>query len=419
MSVAAATNKEDRKPQYKDYVNFLGSYKQERNDEHDKEVGCSFISRNESNEMPKNTFKDYLGQYNNKKFTPVQAEIKNNSNSSEESKIVRTEVFIEINNGQKSDSKISKTIDLNITSGKDSEKKLMAKQYTKNNNSVYHAESNNEQCEQRRITVSEVSQNFEKKISTSKRHPLKKTPSITEKSRIFETHIKKNKTNSQIVPEIKKIEMSQGLKQNSLPPSPKNGTLPPKPVLNISKMQDKKVPVIPKTVEICSIPPPPPPPAVQIQHINIGSESIVPSLTSTIPSNTAAEDTSPSGIPPPPPPLPPADFTPQKAKTQNAKVQSNVYNTLPRTHSTRPLDSTDGEAVPALDKNDPRVKKMVYGALRGMYGAYHDKANDYLATLPKNRVRKNNGLDSIINSIASQGGLGKLNGRVNPKVEAE
>lgn len=46
------------------------------------------------------------------------------------------------------------------------------------------------------------------------------------------------------------------------------------------------------------------------------------------------------------------------------------------------------------------MRKLAYGAMLDMYGAYHEKANSYVSTLPRQNVRKDNGLQKIIDSIA-------------------
>ncbi|KAF5283519.1 hypothetical protein FQA39_LY17334 [Lamprigera yunnana] len=81
--------------------------------------------------------------------------------------------------------------------------------------------------------------------------------------------------------------------------------------------------------------------------------------------------------------------------------------------------------VPISDKstkvntNDPNIKKMVYSTYRGLLGAYNNKANDMIATLPRTMVREDRGIAKQLESIVLQGGFEKLNGRTNPKVEKE
>ncbi|CAG9859368.1 unnamed protein product [Phyllotreta striolata] len=166
--------------------------------------------------------------------------------------------------------------------------------------------------------------------------------------------------------------------------------------------------------------------SVSSEFLDLSSISPPPSIISS------SEDSMPSPCnspPPPPPPLPtvasaPPNFkslprkfvsaSPQPVTTNTSKIQSNS----PCQRAVKiQINGNDNNASKIIDQNDPRVKKAVYGALRNMYGAYHDKANEYVATLPKNRVKKGNNLDKIIDSIAADGGLEKLCGRA--KIEAD
>lgn len=53
-----------------------------------------------------------------------------------------------------------------------------------------------------------------------------------------------------------------------------------------------------------------------------------------------------------------------------------------------------------IDKNDPNVKKLVYNTYRGMLGAYNNKANHIISTLPRNMVREDRGISKQLESIA-------------------
>lgn len=81
--------------------------------------------------------------------------------------------------------------------------------------------------------------------------------------------------------------------------------------------------------------------------------------------------------------------------------------------------------VPIADKSakvntsDPNVKKMVYSTYRGLLGAYNNKANGMIATLPRSMVREDRGITKQLESITLQGAIEKLNGRTNPKVEKD
>ncbi|XP_072394547.1 uncharacterized protein [Diabrotica undecimpunctata] len=410
----------DKKHQYKDYVNFLGSYKNGKKSESDNNssLNSSVSDLNDLNEMPTKSFNEYLKDYNTKKFQPVQPAF---TKKEEAPKNVKTEVFIQINNTKNANnnSQIQVTLPkpkLDETDG-----------------------------EQIKISVGELSQKFSNTSlhnNKTQTHILKRSSSITEKTKIFEenqdenrklitkinkaNHIEKfpkkvqtaTKKPNQTFIEIRKQELQNSPKTNGAvsPPPGKIDVAKFSSQLEHSINNSSTVPAK-YSQEVCS--------EVPIEPITVEAQESIIKIEIPV-SNSAIP-------PPPPPPLPPANLPPRPVitspKVSNSSPKSfhqlpkspvsNGYSTLPRTgHNTLPR--TQNQASDAtLNRNDPRVKKLVYGALQGMYGAYHDKANDYLATLPKNRVKKGNGLDSIINSIAAQGGLDKLCGRAIPKSETE
>ncbi|XP_018323161.1 serine/threonine-protein kinase HSL1-like [Agrilus planipennis] len=109
-----------------------------------------------------------------------------------------------------------------------------------------------------------------------------------------------------------------------------------------------------------------------------------------------------------------------------------MSSTLRRTMSGSKIESTASileanakTVIPVADRNakiektDPNVKKMVYNTYRGLLGAYNPKANGIIATLPRNMVREDQGVTKQLESIALQGGLDKLNGRVNPNPDKD
>nr|XP_023024949.1 von Willebrand factor A domain-containing protein DDB_G0292740-like [Leptinotarsa decemlineata] len=432
MMSAAVANKEDKKPIYKDYVSFLGNYKQgKKHEKGEKGVLCSPPSNNSStsinsdlNEMPTKSFKQYLENYNNKKYNPIQTDFKKKPSPNGEGKIVKTEVFIEINNEQNSKQQISKTVQLNVDGIQDrnvSSCKVSTEECQENiGKHILQFETGTELL-QGKVRVDENPQKkMENNVSFKeiKRHPLKKTPSITEKSKLFEKNSANDKTDYRIESATKATSPVK-----NVCPSPKpvfNKGMPAQILSNDNNIKQKPcrndVDFAAMTSTKCE--------QNQFQTEISITDSGSPSSSNIISSGSPPPKNVSCGIPPPPPPPPASNFSSQKLKVSpkpfsTSKAPPNIYSTMPKLQNTRQPDTTDGSAAPTLDKNDPRVKKLVYGALREMYGSYHDKANDYLATLPKNRVKKNNGLDSIINSIASQGGLEKLTGRGNPKVDAE
>ncbi|CAG9817823.1 unnamed protein product [Phaedon cochleariae] len=447
---AATANKEGKKGQYKDYVNFLDNYKQER------PHGVS----EDPTEMSGKSFKDYMESYSTKLYQPVQPTFKKDTTTvkKEGEKLVKSEVFLQIDNETNTTRRITKTFHLNADHQKNSSEPSKTLRHTNSfkHNSVHQEENN---------------------IYENTKKSLRKTSSIKEKRRVFEenqekvvkpkrTELSPNKNN--VTTNIIKQQEENKTWLQSKPPSRSSEkkdyvgeSAQPKAVESSPTVAIKHNAVT-KTSQIatasCFVPPPPPAPpqpltsaiakvstkpsekanlhsvkklaqskAISIPERNRIDEIIQPEAIETKAVIKPSQTTPNTSTIPPPPPLPPATtklstntkpvaFSKTVASSKPVGTQPAILtgrNTLPKIQS----DSTD--TAPKLDKNDPRVKKLVYGALREMYGTYHDKANDYLATLPKSRVKKNNGLDSIINSIASQGGLDKLSGRMNPKLEVE
>jgi hypothetical protein len=60
------------------------------------------------------------------------------------------------------------------------------------------------------------------------------------------------------------------------------------------------------------------------------------------------------------------------------------------------MASTTGMKV---DPSDPNVKRLVYNMYRGMLGTYNNKANDIIATLPKEMVREDEGIARQLESM--------------------
>lgn len=492
-----SANKEGKKPQYKDYVTFLESFKNGKKEEtncnsltNSSNNSSTSINSDHLNEAPSKGFKVYLENYDHKKFSSVKPTFSKKDVSQDNKKTVKTEIFINISNDKTSVSNISKVFENSDgIDGNDINVSKVTKLFEKNSNggtitktvspkvnkfNAQQSESENNSSEEKKISVEEISKKFqaggENHCGTfkTKRTTLKKQDSIKEKSKIFETNanesdFKKEFTNDQ---NNKKNSFREPGPQTDLK---KEFPLPPKPPLlkieqkssqngvngravsispplhitysdntpkldlnseNVGKCISPAVcvsstnnipppPPIPEHNQIPSkqnFPPPPPLPVSANKEQGTGltnsdnsSKSMCPSNTSSPPVMKTTDLNSSINIPIPPPP-PPNNFStkvispsaPNKANNMinSKKNQVSGYSTLPRMQSNKPKDALDNIPVPTLDKSDPRVKKLVYGALRDMYGAYHGQANDYIATLPKNRVRKNNGLDSIINNIA-------------------
>lgn len=494
MSTLEIVQKAGKKPEYKDYVSFLGTYKNgsKRDDQADGDIRAGNFSLTSSSnnssssinsdisDQSKKGFKEYLESYQSKKYSPVYPKFKKVQSKPDttDGKIIKTEVYIEINNPTNTVSNVSKIFEKPSSNNNSSRVSTVSKMFEKNSTDTaktvgskvnhYKTQISNGMDEvheeQRKISIGEISKKFEcAPPPKTNRVPLKKTPSITEKSKFFEDNNVSSVINNRKEVEVKKNifnEASQAFKEREknennfnkmngpLSPKPQtnisqtlprktnnspklNGSTSPKPQLIISQALSNKIevtlPIVngslnsaPKTngleskhesvhqISVIPIPPPPPPPqtiaVVTIIPSNVQNQEFT---KKSLPPLTIQTDT--ENLPPPPPPLPSADIftktlkppaSPKPNLGQNVRqFPANGYNTLPKMQNGTKKDKVDGIAAPSLDKNDPRVKRLVYGALRDMYGAYHDKANDYLATLPKNRVRKNNGLDSIIDSI--------------------
>ncbi|KAK9888252.1 hypothetical protein WA026_000516 [Henosepilachna vigintioctopunctata] len=142
-----------------------------------------------------------------------------------------------------------------------------------------------------------------------------------------------------------------------------------------------------------------------------------------------------AGCPPPPPPMPVCSNEPVMARMLRISPTTTIQKQTKDQPKQKKLslqsttlqngNAVEGQTVPnnrkysTLDRKDPLVRKLAYNAMLDMYGAYHDKANNYVAALPQHQVKKENGLQKIIDNIAAQGGLEKLSGRSNPKAENE
>lgn len=473
MSVATvADNKAGKKPHYKDYVSFLENYrngkKEDQNSVITNDSGVSFSLNNSSNnssssvhsdltDPPKSSFKEYLESYNNKKYSPVQPPIqakKHPEQQQTETKTVKTEVFLEITSPPSTVTKVVDITNAQNVSNVSKVTKIFEKNGAPNENITktvppsgkvntfnFGQKDAEVKREQRKISMGEISRKFE---GNNHKVTLKKSHSISEKSRVFEdsnnttnqSEPKENltsKTNGSISPKppINDIKPVLAPKVATEDDSPKiNGSISPKLSTNIKPIiipkaitatlvlqQKEEINSAPQTCNIKPVmapkpftetahpekplntPPPPPFPQPNFQ-IPLQEQLIICAPPSCPPPPPPVPQNGPSSVPPPPPP-PPANFSVKiiqnslpKPAAPVQKVATNGFATLPKKN-----DVVDG-TQPVIDKNDPRVKRLVYGALREMYGAYHDKANDYIATLPRNRVKKNNGLDSIISSIA-------------------
>lgn len=351
---------------YKDYVNFLENYKKEEfieNSKKDLPNGnfsnrtVTYIEKSRSNstsssnssissDMPdysRNTcipYNTYLVNSKQKKFNSVKPAV-------EEKMTKRSEIFIEI-------------------------------QPTK---SVPQVSKKFEYSAPKRSINSKISI-FEKQISTENKPKLAEKPVLSSR------------------PSISKISAS-------LPP-------PPPPPLPPACQNHKKIIPLLKKMEISL-----PPPALDTKNL-VSSEVVIPLIVTNTneplspPMNTY-DDVLPAPVtnekqflPPPPPPPPPMILPVKSSLPVTKPPPPPALNGVPKIQATLnkgpqtvySINNTKGDLPTEIDKNDPMVRKLVYGTLRGLYGAYHNKANDIVATLPRNMVVKNNGVKNIIDKIA-------------------
>lgn len=427
MSTLTRNNSHNKKPKYKDYVSFLDSYRGGKKDDQSSVVtsdsGVNFSLDSSANNSSSSVFSDVSdGCEVQKKPTKVKSEVFIQiSDPTKPQPVFPTQVFrVEMVNGKHEETKTSVGRTAMIFENDANEPAkvgLKPKQKSFKQNSV-----------------EEMAKKFEthrkQTNSTPRKSVVKRSPSIGKVAEVFEnqpqqTYKPKNfntvpkpfqpvnlPPSTEVKSPLKPVILSpkpviptatfpkfasetsasyadsidSALSSLSISPSPPQcpsppPMSPPPPPMPPANFSLKLPPAPQKTLTPMSPPPPPMPPAnftfkTEQPHLTYLPTSPPPPL----PTSTLKIPLSP---PPPPPPLPPQSATIQKQKivAQNGVPKKTANNGT-------------------IDKNDPRVKKAVYGALRNMYGAYHDQANDYLATLPKNRVRKNNGLDSIIDSIA-------------------
>lgn len=421
MSTLTRTNSHNRKPKYKDYVSFLDSYRGGKKDDQSSVVtsdsGVNFSLDSSANNSSSSVFSDVSdGCEVQKKPTKVKSEVFIQiSDPTKPQQVFPTQVFkVEVVNGKHEDNKTSvgrtAMIFENDTNNEPVKLGLKPKQNSFRQNSVEEM-------------AKKFETNRKQSNTTPRKSVVKRSPSIGKVAEVFEnqpqsTYKPKNfntvpkpfqpvnlPPSTEVKPSLKPVILSpkpviptptfpkftsetsyadsidSALSSLSISPSPPQcpsppPMSPPPPPMPPSNFTLKLPPPGQKPQNVMSPPPPPMPPA----NFTFKTEQTYLPPPPPLPTSTVKIPLSP---PPPPPPLPPQSVTLQKQKvvTQNGVPKKAANNGT-------------------IDKNDPRVKKAVYGALRNMYGAYHDQANDYLATLPKNRVRKNNGLDSIIDSIA-------------------
>lgn len=151
-----------------------------------------------------------------------------------------------------------------------------------------------------------------------------------------------------------------------------------------------------------------------------------PPIPPKMPENLISNGISTKGNIPVPPKLPPSNTLPRPSFDKSPKQPQTNGRTLegpmfvPPTQEfledrIKKLNSVENKYVDPdfdtttviqvdengkIDKNDPNVKKLVYNTYRGMLGAYNNKANHIISTLPRNMVREDRGITKQLESIA-------------------
>lgn len=395
MSLLARSHSQTQKPQYKDYVTFLESYKNGKRDDQN-----SVMSSDSGINLPLSHSSSNSSILSDSVQKPAPTKPK---------QTVKTEMFIEIKSPPviANSTKVFEVSNINNPSEATISVSSTAKMFENNSSSLKPKNSFS-----KKTKIEKITQKFENNSQSGQvtaKLPPKRAHSIGQVSKMFE--------NESVVAANKPRNF------NTVPKPFQNTTLPKNNLEHKEKPALSPRPLItsPKPTFVPQFPiPSPEPPKCYSDSTDSALSSL--SISPSPPQSISPPPIAPSIPPPPPPPLPPVNFSskPISATTVSKPVPIQT-NHFTETALPSQENGHNGLVTPngTLDRNDPRVKKAVYGALRTMYGAYHDQANDYLATLPKNRVKRNNGLDSIINSIASQGGLEKLTGRGNPNTEAE
>lgn len=251
----------------------------------------------------------------------------------------------------------------------------------------------------------EFLENYNSKKFSSVRPSLNNSKKPTVKSEIF---IQVNGAPS-------KSEMSNGTKSNNINCVSQNKTEPPvlrscqsfsygttqsspvksqeKTVSNgAAKLEEKNYvpapPKMPETLLASTIPVPPKLPATNgtLPRSTVTSFNTTNNKTS----KTLDKREERCGFIPPTP-----EFLENRLKKLNSvdlKSNQAMYDTT----TVIPIVDENGK----IDKNDPNVKKLVYNTYRGLLGAYNNKANDMISTLPKNMVYKDKGISKQLESIA-------------------
>lgn len=158
------------------------------------------------------------------------------------------------------------------------------------------------------------------------------------------------------------------------PPSQQNGAAPPPPPFFNHKSDESWA----------APPAPPPPPIYQ------GNNKFEKSTNHANPeSGNKKMNFNEDSVPPVP------EFLESLLRKRAASLQKTNEGEVNTMTYVPVVEETD-----RIDKNDPNVKKLVYNTYRGLLGAYNNKANDIISTLPRHCVREDRGIAKQLESIA-------------------
>ncbi|XP_044760607.1 formin-E-like [Coccinella septempunctata] len=420
MSTLTRRSSGNRVPDYKDYMSFVSAYRNGKKEPDSNEDG-TFILSGTGNMAPEvsgfsgkvcDSYSSFLEKTKNKKFSSVKPPSKvlgQTCNEHKQSVKVKTEIYLEINNinepPKRLDSVQPDQSEETIALGQVEARKKMFEGRT----------------QQQEVKLSPVNGHTEKTKITTIKQKLESSSSKTSEDNITpKLQINKLPSSNNPKYEVSEIRIHQE-----------------KPVLinQKTKTEDAENPLSFHVIEKRNN---------ELQADVTSKEKLIGQLNEALRFKTSlaleTEDKRDeviekicvvdapkefSSIPPPPPPMP-NGFTPSMNSLPKKPNQESTSNRSPPFKSSNEEDQehTQRSGVKnhkssTLERTNPLVRKLAYGAMLDMYGAYHEKANSYVSTLPRQHVKKDNGLQKIIDSIAAQGGLDKLSGRSNPKAENE
>ncbi|XP_045477278.1 uncharacterized protein LOC123682595 [Harmonia axyridis] len=421
MSTLTRRSSGNRVPDYKDYMTFVSAY---RNGKRDPEAGDDqtfILPTNDSKKMvPEvsgfsagkvcDSYSSFLEKTKTKKFSSVKPPsviLTPNEPANKQTVKVKTEIFLEINNEETPkkleftvvDKNVECTDEDTIASGQVEARKKMFEGRTQQENKIPTVTNGNQQ-KNKILTL-------KRKLESNNAKPTETNPTVAPIETINKIHSKtENPTQTTVTDGVQAqeilnfhlIEKRNNEQQADVSSKDRlidqlNEALKFKTSLTLETDIKKET---------------------EDTKVELTTENI---CVKNIPKEF-------SSIPPPPPPMPnglrktPPTYRMNKENNDN-REKNNKSPPFNANNETDTEISKKNQKSSTLERTNPLVRKLAYGAMLDMYGAYHEKANSYVSTLPRQHVRKDNGLQKIIDSIAAQGGLDKLSGRSNPKAENE